>query len=928
MRCHFVLLAILFSNLITAQPFSAGPNQTICIGETTLLQGSGPTNYTYTWTSVPDDPTISDPTSLTPTITPSETTDYTLEGRSVGFSNLVENGSFENGNIGFTSSYLYSPGPNGLWNEGTYAITSDASYNHNNFNCNNDHTTGNGNFMAINGAGTPNVVVWSTTVNNITSNTDYEFSTWVASLSSISPAILQFRINGVLIGEPFQASSATCQWNQFFEQWNSGTSTSADISIVNQNTATNGNDFSLDDINFSKVTYFYDDCQVIVNLIPTSGFDIPAQSCSADTVIINYSGTPSATATYYWEFGNAIVHSGSGSGPYKVQWANSGLQSVSLYVDDACLSDTTSKNINIHQSPSSSVTADATSIPYGTSTVLHGTMDGNPGPLIFDWDPIDKLQSSDILDPETTLLENSTFFTFTTNDESSMCVDFDTITIYITGGPLTLLSLIANPDTICIGDNTNLSISIEGGSGDYTSTWRSEPVGFDSVSTETYITVSPTETTTYFVWTSDGFTNTQEDSIKVVVLPQIEIIDQPRDTLIDAGQNAIFSIAANNEITYQWQVSEDNGATWADIVDNGTYNGSQTPQLTINNATAGISYYFYRCVLEGKCDLVISASAELVVIDSPMFIGILNDVEACQNDTVYVPCQIANFIEIDSFNLVFTFDTTLLRFTNIVNNKSELTSMSLNQDGESIVLEWTSSQGVTIIDGLFFEFGFVANSGGEDSLKWKPTSVVRNIYGFYPNLQVSSANIVTTALPIAPDLLIAYPDSLNILDEINIDLEAFGGSGYDIIWTQDTCSGDSIGTGNQITIFRPEQTTTYYAHWKNHCGISNCKDVEVIIIEQYSFAVPNAFTPNGDGLNDEFGIISPSTLPVFDFYIFNRWGQLVFSTKNQNERWNGTYNGEASMLGVYIWKAKYQYRIEGQGSELHEESGTVTLISN
>ena len=926
MRYHFVLLAILFCNLTVAQTFSAGPNQTICIGETTSLQGTGPTNYTYIWTSVPVDPTISDPTSLTPTVTPTVTTVYTLEGRSVGISNLVENGNFESGNIGFTSSYIYSPGPNGLWNEGTYAITNDASYNHNNFTCNNDHTTGSGNFMAINGAGTPNVVVWSTTVNNITSNTDYEFSTWVSSLSSISPAILQFRINGVLIGEPFQASSTICQWTQFFEQWNSGTSTDAEISIVNQNTATNGNDFSLDDINFSKVTYFYDDCTVTVNSIPTSGFDIPAQSCSADTVIINYSGTPSATATYYWDFGNAIVHSGSGSGPYKVQWANSGLHSVSLYVDDYCLSDTTSNNINIQQSPSSSVTADATSIPYGTSTTLHGTMDGSPGPLVFDWDPVDMLQSPDILDPETILLENSTFFTFTTTDESSMCNDDDTITIKITGGPLTILSLISNPDTICVGQSTALSIIIEGGSGDYESTWRSEPAGFNYTGNETQITVSPTESTTYYVYTNDGFNITPEDSIQIVVLPQIEVINQPHDTLIAVGQNAIFSVMANNEITYQWQVSDDTGTTWADIIDNSTYSGSQTSQLIISNATADMSLFLYRCVLAGKCDPVFSSGAELVVIDSPVFIGMLDNVEACENDTIFIPCQIKNFVEIDSFNLSFTFDTAIMQYSNFVNYKNDLSSITIAQDSESIILDWSSTQGITIDDDIFFEFIFVVVSGGGDSLKWEPTSVVRNSYGFYPNLQVSSASITVTALPTEPDSVIAYPDSLNILDEINIDFEAIGGLGNHLVWSQDSCINDSIGTGSQISIFRPEQTTTYYAHWKNLCGISICKEVEVKIIAQYSFAVPNAFTPNGDGLNDEFGIISPSTLPIFDFYIFNRWGQLIFSTTDQNEKWDGKYNGELSPLGVYVWKAKYKYKIEGVGSELHEESGTVTLL--
>lgn len=208
-------------------------------------------------------------------------------------------------------------------------------------------------------------------------------------------------------------------------------------------------------------------------------------------------------------------------------------------------------------------------------------------------------------------------------------------------------------------------------------------------------------------------------------------------------------------------------------------------------------------------------------------------------------------------------------------------------------------------------------------------AIAKNLYDnkiLNPDLQVSSANIKITALPSATDSVTAFPDSLNIMDEINIDLEAFGGIGYELLWSQNTCYGDSVGTGNVINIFRPEQTTTYYAQWTNHCGISECKEVQVIIVEQYSFAIPNAFTPNGDGINDEFGILCPSTLPVFDFYIFNRWGQMIFSTKDQNEKWDGKYNGKLSQQGVYIWKAKYQYRTSGIGSNINEETGTVTLI--
>ncbi|MFK5855016.1 MAG: hypothetical protein QM503_02720 [Bacteroidota bacterium] len=305
-------------SLAATSQVNAGPDTVICTGEITTLQGTGPIQYTYEWTSVPHDPTISNPTILTPTVQPVVPTDYTLTGRSVSMSNLVINGNFETGsNSGFTSSYTYSPGPNGLWNEGTYAITDDASYNHNNFTCNNNHTPYGIYFMAINGAQQANVVIWTETIVGITPNTEYEFSTYVASLSSSNPALLQFKINGVLLGEPFQASPITCQWNRFFEKWNSGTATSATISIVNQNTVGNGNDFSLDDINFSKVTYFEDECTVTIAPIPTSTFNMATQTCSNDTVIITYTGTASPSALFNWDFGIATVTGGPVPDPYK-----------------------------------------------------------------------------------------------------------------------------------------------------------------------------------------------------------------------------------------------------------------------------------------------------------------------------------------------------------------------------------------------------------------------------------------------------------------------------------------------------------------------------------------------------------------------------------------------------------------------------------
>lgn len=68
--------------------------------------------------------------------------------------------------------------------------------------------------------------------------------------------------------------------------------------------------------------------------------------------------------------------------------------------------------------------------------------------------------------------------------------------------------------------------------------------------------------------------------------------------------------------------------------------------------------------------------------------------------------------------------------------------------------------------------------------------------------------------------------------------------------------------------------------------------------------VPNAFTPNGDGHNQTFGV-EGGNVNEFTLYVFNRWGELVFESHDINGRWDGTYDGKQSPMDVYVWKIIY-----------------------
>ena len=230
-----------------------GPDITICNPGTTVSLGTTVTGpfLSATWSPSTG---LSNPNSPATNATVNATTTYTLTVTGVGSNNLVTNGNFSGGLSGFTSNYV--PGTGGAWGllsaEGTFAIATNPNQTHTAFvNCS-DHTGGGGNMLVVNGAGTPNQNVWCQTI-PVDQNTMYSFGAWGTSVVSGSPAILQIRINGNLLGTPFTLPNATCQWTQFFALWNSGSASSATICIVNQNTQTGGNDFALDDLFFGPV---------------------------------------------------------------------------------------------------------------------------------------------------------------------------------------------------------------------------------------------------------------------------------------------------------------------------------------------------------------------------------------------------------------------------------------------------------------------------------------------------------------------------------------------------------------------------------------------------------------------------------------------------------------------------------------------------
>lgn len=614
LRIYILTILIGVANVVSGQ-FMAGGDTTICEGGQAQLWATGG-GASYFWISDPPDPSILNPQTQNPIVSPNVTTMYICR-TNIATGNLIFNGSFEAGNSGFSSEYIYSPGS--IYAEGTYAVVSDANTVHSNFFCDEDHTTGYGLFMAVNGSGVPNVQVWYLNLPSITPNTDYEFSTWITSLHPANPATLQFSINGVLLGNPFQAYSSTCDWYQFFEVWNSGSNTSASISIVNQNTFLSGNDFALDDISFAEVEVFYDTVWVYVVPQYNSNFTAEPFACTQQATEIIYSGDAPDTAVFSWDFDGGTILSGSGPGPYNISWNETGTKEVSLEVNpDACPSGTTTHPVEVHEEPISEVTADATLIPYGTSTILHGTYSGTPGPLTFSWSPEVKVSNPSSPDPETVPLEESTLFEFTVTDETTGCTSTSGVLVSVTGGPLAI-SLEANPQEICQGETSQLSAHVNGGTGNNSYSWTSDPPGFISDLPDPV--VSPLQTTTYIVQIDDGL-SVVNDQIEVLVHP-LPVGNPGSDMTIPYGTSTVLSGSASGgsgQYLYHWEPAE--MLIDPDMSTPTTHNLYLNTQFTFT-VTDEIS----GCIGE-EVSMIVNLDG------GPLSVGILGESEICSGKTI------------------------------------------------------------------------------------------------------------------------------------------------------------------------------------------------------------------------------------------------------------------------------------------------------
>lgn len=222
---------------------------------------------------------------------------------------------------------------------------------------------------------------------------------------------------------------------------------------------------------------------------------------------------------------------------------------------------------------------------------------------------------------------------------------------------------------------------------------------------------------------------------------------------------------------------------------------------------------------------------------------------------------------------------------------------------------------------------------GGDTYQWLPAPGLINLASptqtVQPNVTTSYKVVITNTVcgltdtvtttvvvnPL-PTVTVAKSNDVNCIIGVS-KLAATGGATY--LWTPAT-GLNNPRLANPVAA--PSSTTLYTVRVTTDKGCSAESSVQVVVAPgPGEYNLPNAFTPNGDGMNDCFGVATWGAVKDLQLSIYSRWGNLVYQTNDPTQCWDGTFKGQKMRSEVFV----YQLRATTNCGPVYRK-GTVTLI--
>ena len=529
--------------------------------------------------------------------------------------------------------------------------------------------------------------------------------------------------------------------------------------------------------------------------------------------------------------------------------------------------------------------------------------------------------TSNIASPTFTYPDTGTYILKLVTNRGQLCSDSSTATVYVYPGFFPEFT----SQGICITKPTLFSDATTTRYG-AVNLWRWDFGDFSSGNdtstaqnpTYTYPTTG-TRTITFIVGSDKGCRDTVTHDITIIDKPPVTLL--PKDTLICVPD--VVQLHAVGEGTYSWSP---------------LYNITNANTATPTVAPTTTTWYYVDVDVQGCKN---RDSVQVRVVDH-VTLKALPDTTICQTDNVQLLAA-GDGLKFQWMPAAYVDDATLANpiatppSTTTFQVIASIGSCSATDEVTIRTVPYPQARAGADTTICYNTTAQLHGSYVGQSFSWSPpfslnnpqilnpvatpTSTTTYILSVYDNIGCPKAGLDTVVVTVLPRVIAFAGRDTAVVVGQPLQLNASGGSSYQ--WSP-PYGLSSVNVPNPIAVYdAAADSIRYKAVAMDEAG---CMDSAFITVKVFNTTpqvfVPTAFTPNSDGRNDFARPIAVGITRIDYFRIYNRWGQLVFSTTTNGKGWDGTINGQLQGTNTYVWIVR---AIDYTG-KLYFSKGTVTLI--
>ena len=593
--------------------------------------------------------------------------------------------------------------------------------------------------------------------------------------------------------------------------------------------------------------------------------------------------------------GSATANPSGGTAPYTYSWNTSPVQTTqtatnlaagnyTVTVTDAngC---TGTQTVTINPSPQGlTVTISSTDVTCNAGGSATANPSGGTAPYTYSWNtsPVQTTQTA------TNLTAGNYAVTVT---DANGCTGTQTVTINPSSQGLT--ATVSSTDVMCNGEATGTATAlVSGGTPPYTYNWSSGG---------TTASISDLSPGTYTVTVTDAAGCTSQESVQIDEPSVIALSTSstPSQCTANDGTATVVASGGTAPYTYSWSPSGGTGATTTPVGQ-----GNYTVIVTDANG----------------CEESVGVSVGGLNAPDPLVVNVQNatcfgnadgsaEVSASGGTAPYTyswtpsggTASTASNLQAGTYTVAVTDNAGCTGYVQVV----------ITQPDALIVSENVVHATCGASDG---EISLMVSGGnGGYVFTWNPnvstTSTASNLPAGVYDILVTDGSGCSSGISAEVEnsvgfYLEATPETtlIDLGGSVGLTLDVEPGIIVDhITWTPP----DGLScTDCTDPVASPVVTTTYVVAVTSTDGCVSYDTVTVMVRQPCGeIFVPTIFSPNEDGLND-LECVMGGCIVSLDFTIYNRWGEVVFTSDNQSDCWDGTFRGKPVQTGVYVYKLK------------------------